>query len=256
VFLSAHIVDAGVGKAITALRSRPDPTRIDGLRYAGTWLTASLRTGIFPSLAVTGAIMIAAWDDDESLDRFLRHPLAKPYEPGWRVRLEPARSIGALPGLPDLPRQERPTGDHPVAAFTVGRVRANRFLPFIVTAAAAERDAVRHPGFIEGVTIVRPPLVIGTFSLWRNAREMRQYAVGSYPGGHSRAIKKDQEGQFNHEMFFSRYRPYAAEGQWKGRNPLAMLAPPSDGPGSARGARVGDPVGSVRHTEPNEGWSV
>jgi hypothetical protein len=237
MLLSAHIAEVGIRQAVTALRVKPTPGRIQGLRYAQTFLTAEFRKGIIPSLGITGSIMIAAWDDDESLDRFLSHPRAKLYENGWRTRLDPARSVGMLPGLPDLPRQERPTGDHPVAALTCGRVRANKFAPFIKAAGAAEREAASHPGFIEGITLIRPPLVIGTFSLWRNARDMRQYVAGSYPGGHKRAMTKDREMQFNHEMFFSRFLPYEAEGQWRGNNPLAALGPADRG-------RGGEPIAS------------
>jgi hypothetical protein len=225
MLLSAHIAEVGVAKAMRALLSKPDSSEIEGMRYAQTWLTAELRSGMLPSLTVTGVIMIAAWDDDESLDRFLHHKRAKPYEHGWRTRMRPARSIGVLAGLPDLPRQERPTGGHPVAALTMAKVRANRFLAFVKAAGAAEREAATHPGLLEGITLIRPPLVIGTFSLWRNAQDMRQYALGSYPGGHLAAIKTDRERQFHHEMSFSRHIPYAAEGRWKGRDPLATLQP-------------------------------
>ncbi|HST65103.1 MAG TPA: hypothetical protein VLM05_07925 [Mycobacteriales bacterium] len=225
MFLSAHIAEASTTRAAAALRSTPDPAKIPGMRYAQTWMTASLRTGMLPSLAISGMIMIAAWDEDEALDRFLDHPKARPYADGFRVRLEPARSIGQLPGLPELPRQERPIGDGPVAAFTTGRVRANRMLPFLKAAGAAERDAATHPGMIIGVNLIRPPLIIGTFSLWRSVKEMRQYTLGSYPGGHAKAVAADKEKQFNHEMFFSRYIPYAAEGQWHGSNPLPGLEP-------------------------------
>jgi hypothetical protein len=225
VLLSAHIAEVSTGKAMTTMRSKPHPGRIPGMRYAQTWMTASLRSGMLPSLRITGVIMIAAWDDDEALDRFLDHPKARPYADGFRVRLQPARSIGQLPGLPELPRQERPIGDGPVAAFTTGRVRANRVLPFVKIAGAAEREAASHPGFLVGVNLLRPPLIIGTFTLWRSVKDMRSYAVGSYPGGHAKAVAADKEKQFNHEMFFSRYVPYAAEGQWHGRNPLPELEP-------------------------------
>ncbi|TDD89632.1 hypothetical protein E1293_04565 [Actinomadura darangshiensis] len=223
MLLSAHIVQTGMGKALTAFRRPPDPGAVDGLRYARTYLTAELRKGMLPSLAITGVALIAAWDDDEYLDRFLYHRRARPYEDGWRVRMLPARSIGELPGLPDLPRRERPTGDLPVVAVTVGRVRANRFLRFVRAAGAAEREAAGHPGFVDGLTLLRPPLVIGTFSLWRNVRDMRQYVTGKYPGGHERAMKVDREHRLNHEMSFSRYVPYAAEGRWGASNPLDML---------------------------------
>ncbi len=238
MLLSVHIAEVGIPRAVRTLLSKPDPSAIQGMRYAQTWLTASLRSGMLPSLNVTGVIMIAAWDDDESLDRFMQHKSVKPYADGWSMRMRPVRSLGVLAGLPDLPRQERPTGEHPVAALTMAKVRANRFLPFIKAAGAAEREAATHPGFIEGITLIRPPLVIGTLSLWRNAPVMREYARGTYPGGHLKAIKKDREREFHHEMSFSRHLPYVAEGRWKGRDPLATLQLPVDGVVAPRHARV------------------
>jgi hypothetical protein len=253
MLLSAHIVETGRLRALSLLRAQPDPATIAGMKHANTYLTFDLRTGVLPSLGITGAALIAAWEDDEALDRFLDHPLAKRFKGGWMARLDPARSIGQLPGLPDLPRQERPTGDAPVAAYTVGRVRYNRMLPFIKAAGAAERDAQGHPGYIEGLTLMRPPMVIGTLTLWRNVRDMRQYALGSYPGGHARAVKKDSDKHFNHEMFFSRYRVYASEGQWRGRNPLPDLEPSSTVPGPQRALRLGAANGgSARRSEPRD----
>jgi hypothetical protein len=228
MLLSVHIAEVSARKAAAALRLTPEPDSVQGLRYAGSWLTVPLRKGLKPDLVPTGVLMFAAWDDDESLDKFLSHPRAAPYRDGWQTRMTPARSVGSLPGLPDMPRQEQPTGDRPVAAFTLGRLRASKLIPFYKTSTAAEREAQTHPGFIEGTGLFRPPLAAGTFSLWRNAREMRQYAVGSYPGGHKNAIAVDREGHFWNEMFFSRYLPCSSEGQWKGRNPLGELAAADD----------------------------
>jgi hypothetical protein len=225
MLLSVHIAEVSARKAAAALRLTPEPGSVQGLRYARSWLTLPLRAGMMPEMVPTGVLMLAAWDDDESLDKFLSHPRARPYRDGWRTRMIPARSIGTLPGLPDLPRQEQPAGDQPVAAFTLGRLRAGKIIPFLVTSGVAEREARSHPAFIEGVGLFRPPLAAGTFSLWRNVREMRRYALGTYPGGHKKAMAIDHERRFWHEMLFSRHLPYTAEGQWKGRNPLAELEP-------------------------------
>jgi hypothetical protein len=233
VIFSAHIADVGIRKAITALRSKPDPAAIGGLRYAETWLMSPLRTGLLPSPEVNGVALIAAWDDDASLDRFLGHPLAKLYERGWQARFEPVRAVGAWPALPDLPRQEQPTDDQPVAVLTMARVRLKRARAFMAAAAEAERNARYHPALLEGTSLMRPPNLIATFSLWRHAREMRQYVVGSYPGGHVRAMKAHEERVFHHETVFVRLRPYAVEGQWNGRAPLAIPLPAVQaGPGA------------------------
>jgi len=245
MLLSVHLADLGIGPAIAALRSRPDPAAIDGLRYAETWLMTPLRTGLLPGMKVTGAALITAWDDDESLDRFGSHPSAWPYQRGWRARFEPVRTVGAWPPLPDLPRQERPTGDDPVAVLTIARMRLRRAGAFAAAAAAAEREARSHPAFLAGTSLMHPPNLISTFSLWRSAREMRQYTVGSYPGGHLRAMRAHEERVFHHETVFVRLRPYAVEGQWDGRNPLDGVRPQSAILGADAGTRAGDAVGAL-----------
>jgi heme-degrading monooxygenase HmoA len=253
VFLSAHIAEVGYQEAIRGLLRKPDPARIRGMRYAETWLTTELRTGLLPSLRPTGLALVTAWDDDDAFDRFLSHPSLAAFEGGLRMKLDPARSIGLLPGLPELPRQEKPTGAHPVAALTMATVRAGKFVPFAKAAGAAEREAAAHPGFLEGW---RPPFVVGTLTLWRNADQMRQYAHGSEPDGHARAMKADREKQFHREMFFSRYIAYEASGQWNGRNPLANVER-VDGYEIAQRALALDAIGTTsRHGEPTNGFEL
>lgn len=53
---------------------------------------------------------------------------------------------------------------------------------------------------------------------------MRDYATRA-GGGHSAAVRSDRERPFHHESAFVRFRPYASEGAWEGRDPLAGLAP-------------------------------
>jgi hypothetical protein len=245
MIMSVHVQESGQAAALrTYAGGQIEPGTVQGLRYARTYLTANLRRGLVPSLAVTGTALFTAWDDDESLDRFEGHRKLKPYSEGWRVRMHPARSIGLLPGLPDLPRRELeiPAG-RPVVAYTVGHVRASRFLPFIKAAGAAEREAAAHPGFYCGITLLKPPLVIGTLSVWRSLRDMREYTLGDRPGGHRRAMDADRRMGFNTDMFFSRYLPYSAGGAWKGSNPLESLRdlePPSV---ATNGADVATAIG-------------
>jgi hypothetical protein len=214
VILNAQLIECGQPAAVNALRRRIVADRVDGLRYAQAFLTAELRRGMLPSLKVTGAVLFTGWDDQECADRFRDHPVARRFSGGYELAMQPARSIGLLPGLPE---------GSPVAAWTVGRVKASRFFPFLRAAAAAEREAVTHPGFLEGITIMRPPLVIATFSLWRSLSSMLDYTMGSYPGGHARAMQAQRREGFHSEMFFSRHLPLAASGTWRGRDPLAGL---------------------------------
>ncbi|MEV6007713.1 hypothetical protein AB0M29_12970 [Streptomyces sp. NPDC051976] len=225
MIMSVHIAEVGGRKAISAMRAAPKPGEISGLKWAETFTMSPLRTGMMMELIPSGVCLIAAWEDDSALDRFLSHPLAKVYEGGWRARFEPVRAVGAWPGLPDLPRREVPTDDQPVGVFTLARVRLNRAGAFVAAAAPVERDAVYHPAYLEGTSLMHPPTKVATFTLWQNAKEMRQFTVGSYPGGHVRAMKQQEEHEFHHETLFVRLRPYAVDGQWNGRNPLDMIKP-------------------------------
>ena len=243
MIMSVHVQESGQAAAMRVFAGgQLDPESVHGLRYARTYLTANLRRGLLPSLVVTGTALFTAWDDDESLERFQGNRKLKPYADGWNVRMHTARSIGALPGLPDLPRREIevPAGS-PVVAYTVGNVKASKFLPFIKAAGAAEREAAAHPGFYCGITVLKPPLVIGTLSVWRSLRDMREYTMGDRPGGHRRAMDADRRMGFNTDMFFSRYIPYSASGSWKGSNPLADLGKPAPTP-VTNGATVTDSI--------------
>jgi hypothetical protein len=223
VILSFHIADAGPRNAIGVLRSRPDPARVPGLRYAETLLGAPLRAGLLPKRAPGRVALIAAWDSDAALETFIeRTPLARSLEHGWQVRLEPVRAWGAWSALPDIARPESPVADdEPVAVLTLGRLRLLRFAPFLAASAPAEREALAHPGVLAATGLARPPRIVATFSVWRTAREMREYALGDQPGGHLRAITAHKRRPFHHESVFVRFRPYAATGSWDGVKLLA-----------------------------------
>jgi len=73
---------------------------------------------------------------------------------------------------------------------------------------------------IASTGLARPPRLVSTFSIWRNVAAMRAYARGSSDGGHPRATKTDRANPFHHESAFIRFRPYASQGNWDGRDPL------------------------------------
>ena len=213
--LSVHIADIGPRRALRALRLRPSPAKVSGLRYAETLLAAPLRSGTVVGPQPGRVALLAAWHDDDALDGFLaEHPLARLLEPGWQVRLEPLRSRGAWSPLPDLPGVEPVGESDPVAVLTLGRLRLSRLPAFLATSAKAERTAVTHPALLAGTALARPPRIVATFSLWRTTREMREYAVGQRPGAHRAAIDAHVAHAFHDESVFVRFRPYSARGTW------------------------------------------
>jgi hypothetical protein len=223
MIVSVHIVDAGLRRMPTALRRRPRPSSVPGLRYAETTVTAEQGGGGLP--LYPGRLgLIAAWDDDRALDDFARsdHPLASLLVAGWQVRLEPLRVSGAWPAMPGLPDQQLPVGDdEPVVVLTLGRPRLTRIRPFLRSAGPAEKEVTSAPGLLASIGLARPPRLVSTFSLWRSNAEMRDYAY-SNGGMHMAAVRADRERPFHHESAFIRFRPYRSEGEWEGRNPLNL----------------------------------
>jgi hypothetical protein len=226
MIVSVHLADVGVRAAAASVRVRPDAAALPGLRYAETTIAVQLGGGLLPAPRLGRVGLIAAWDDDAALDRFLTgHPFAQRLAGGWHVRLEPLRAAGAWSGLPDLPGEERAVDpSEPVAVLTLGRLRLRRAVSFLRTSARAERQAVSDPALLAGTALARPPRLVATFSLWRTAAAMRAYALGDAGDGHLRAIRAHAARAFHHESVFARFRPYGACGAWDGRNPLAAAA--------------------------------
>ncbi len=221
MIVSVHLADVGLRAAPGVLRHRPRPSEVSGLLYAETTITAPLSKGLLPSPRPGRVGLIAAWEDDGALDEFsANNPLAERLAGGWHVRLEPLRVYGAWSGMPDLPTQERPVADEePVAVLTLGQLRYRRAVPFLRASARAEGEAVADPVLVASTGLARPPL-FATFSLWRGAAGMRDYARRS-GGAHLAATRAHAAKPFHRESAFIRFRPYASQGSWGGRDPLA-----------------------------------
>ena len=223
---TVHIADIGKRATLGVLRRRPAPGAVSGLRYAETAIAAPLGGGLLPAPRLGRVSLIAAWDDDQAFDGFLAgHPLAERLAGGWHVRLEPLRVSGAWSALPDLPPDERPVDpDEPVAILTLGRLRLGRVAPFLRANAPAAGQAAGDPAVLAATGLARPPRLVATFSLWRSASAMRDYAYGRSGDGHFAAIRAHRARPFHHESAFVRFRPYAARGAWNGREPLTSAA--------------------------------
>ncbi len=222
MIVSVHIADLGPREAAAVLLRPPQPARIPGLTYVETTTTAPLGEPLLPPRQLGRVGMIAAWESDAAYEDFTAsHPFARHFGGGWRVRLQPLRVFGRWAGMEGLPAQALPVGDEePVGVLTLGRLRLRRVQAFRASAGPAEAEAIGHPALLAGTGLARPPRLVATFSLWRGAAAMRAYATG--PGGtHAAAMRADRAKAFHHESAFVRFRPYASEGQWEGRDPLA-----------------------------------
>jgi hypothetical protein len=226
VIVSLHIADLKSRRsALRLTRTRLDRSTAHGLRYAEITTAAPLSGRLLPRPNLGRVGLIAGWDDEPALEAFLAgHPLAEELAHGWHVRLQPTRVFGAWPQLPGLPVAEVPMDDmEPVAVLTLGRLKLSQTPRFLRASAAAEGLAVRDPALLAATGLARPPRLVATFSLWRTASAMRAYARGERDRAHLAAVQAHAARPFHHASAFVRFRPYAAVGEWDGRNPLAGL---------------------------------
>jgi hypothetical protein len=223
VIASFHIADVGKLAGLRLLRLRPSRRDVPGLHYGVMTVSAPLSERLLPRLDAGRVALIAAWDDDDALDRFLAtHRLAQALAGGWRTRLQATHIFGSWPPLDALVGKPPPIDeDEPVAALTIGRLRLSQARRFIQAGAAAERLAVREPSLLRGTGLARPPGLVSTFSLWQSTGAMRAYAGGASGAEHRDAVKAHAERPFHHASAFIRFRPYDAEGEWNGENPPA-----------------------------------
>ena len=223
---SVHLADVGVGAALASARKPPAAGSIAGLRNAEVGLAAPLRPSLLPRPQLGRVALIAFWEDDDAIDRFVaEHPLAARFASGWSVHLEPLRAFGTWPGLPrELPSARAVDYDGPVGVITLGRLRASQAPRFMRASAHAEAAVLAATGLTWASGIARVPKIVATFSLWESAKAAATYAYGRREPAHSDAIAAGESKPFHHQQAFIRFRPYDARGHLDGKNPLAAEA--------------------------------
>lgn len=219
---SVHLAAPGTRRSVAAYRSAPHQAAVAGLTYAETVFPAPLGPAVIPRMSVAEVGLIASWEDDEHLDRFLAEPaVAGPFATGWHLRMRPLRVFGAWPKMPGLPAEQiRVDDEEPVAVLTLGRPRLRRLPTFLRTAGRAEADLDGASGLLASIGFGHPPRLVSTFSLWESAAAMRTYAHDN-ARAHMAAVRSDRTAPFHHESAFIRFRPYRSTGSWNGRDPLA-----------------------------------
>ena len=220
---SVHVADVGLPAAVGIVRKAPAPASIDGLRNANVGAAAPLGGSAFPSPQLGRAVLVAFWDDDVALDKFLSdHPLAAKFASGWHVRLAPLRAYGTWPGFPreEVTAERHVEHEGPVAALTMGHPYMSQMIRFLRTSSKAENSVVVAPGLTWATGLARPPGFFATVSLWESTRAASTYAYGNREPAHPDAIASGEAKPFHHEQIFIRFRPYGSQGHLDGKNPL------------------------------------
>lgn len=220
---SVHLADVGKRTALGLSPRKLELAKVPGMAYAEIAITAPLSANLISRPKLGRVALIASWEDESALDGFLaRHALAERLAHGWHVRLQPTRIFGRWQPLDGLVTHEQPMNDEePAAVLTIGRLRFTQALRFFRATAAAEALAVGEPSLLAATGLARPPALVGTFSLWKSTAAMRAYVEGKSQPAHSSAVRAHAAKPYHHESAFVRFRPYASEGQWDGRDPLA-----------------------------------
>jgi hypothetical protein len=221
VIASMHLADVGGRRVPALLRRSPQPERTPGLVYADVLAAAHLSGSVRPRPNIGHVALFAVWRDDAALDAFLAgDPLAAALGGGAAVRLHPRQVSGSWSGLETLVCDGGPVpDDEPVAVLTYGRLRLHRTPAFLRASARAEADAIAHPALAASTGLTRPPRLVSTFSLWRSAEGMRDFAHRG--AGHRGALDAVARRDFHRESIFIRFRPYAASGAWGGSDATA-----------------------------------
>jgi heme-degrading monooxygenase HmoA len=189
-------------------------------RLCGTGAGSSTTPGADPRRTA----LFCLWSAEGDLDAFLEtHRVARAWRSAreyWHVRLAGAGGTGSWRGVP-VPELLADTDDGGViAVVTRADVRPSSWRSFVTSGRPVDASLAAADGLLATVAIGEAPRYrLGTFSLWRDADAMRTWAHGTPE--HVEVMRRTRAERWYGEEMFARFRPYASEGSWDGRDPLS-----------------------------------
>lgn len=211
---------AQMGTAPGALR------RAAGLRFCkllGSGAAGGF--GLWPNL--DRYALLAVWDSADAASAFFgQHPWWAAYQrrcrETWTAHLLPLRAHGRWDGQQPFGEPEGPADAGPVAVLTrasINWLKTPRFWRYVAPTSAALANA---PGVVLALGLGELPVVRqATFSVWRSAAAMQQYAYRD--PRHREAMRLTRHEDWYSEELFARFRVLRSEGTVDARDPLRQL---------------------------------
>ncbi len=130
---------------------------------------------------LTRWMLLASWTSSDAAGRFAASAVAARWHrrasESWSARLRPLASRGSWSRRTPFPTAREQGWDGPVAAITRARLAPRRAIGFWRAVPPVAADASVRDGLRAAFGIGEAPLgVQGTFSLWRDAASMHEFA--------------------------------------------------------------------------------
>ena len=177
----------------------------------------------WPNFSVYG--ILGVWETLEAAQAFRQNPVFQRFdnrsEESWTVYLENYQAHGYWSGKqPFVPTTASPPLQGvPIAVLTRATINLVRLGSFWKQALRINQEFAQHPGCLLALGIGEWPVVQqATFSVWKDAQSMKDFAYGSQL--HQQAIRGTHEQHWFKEDLFARFVPIATEGTWHGTDPL------------------------------------
>ena len=196
--------------------------RVPGLQFF-KMLGTGRRFHYFPNFSVYG--LLGVWEKQAHAQHFFQaHPAFRPFaersQEHFTVYLKNYQAHGYWSGQqPFLTTADAPGANHPVVVLTRATINLARLRPFWRQALRINQEFAAHTDCWFSLGIGEWPVVQqATFSLWKNADSMKQFAYGS--DLHRQAVRQTRQHNWFTEDLFARFVPVDSEGSWEGKNPL------------------------------------
>ena len=178
----------------------------------------------FPNFSVY--CLLAVWDDRNASQRFFTNnerfrTFTERSREQWTLYLKNYQAHGYWSNeQPFIPTASAPEANQPVAVLTRATINPLRLRSFWRQALRINQQFAQHTDCWLSLGVGEWPVVQqATFSLWKNADSMKQFAYGS--DLHRQAVRNTKQHHWFTEDLFARFVPVGSEGSWGGKDPLA-----------------------------------